>query len=66
VFDRHPYLKVVWTEFWGISWVLDELHRIDKGLKIVQRRYAGDPAILNFSSVFASDVTDNLRLSPAE
>ena len=66
VFDRHPDLKVVWTEFWGISWVLDELHRIDKGLKIVQRRYAGDPAILNFSSVFASDVTDNLQLSPSE
>ena len=32
VFERHPRLRVVWTEMWGIRWALEELARIDKRL----------------------------------
>jgi predicted TIM-barrel fold metal-dependent hydrolase len=66
VFERHPGLKVVWTEMWGIRWVLEELAQMDRRLRQVQTRYRGDPRTLNFSSVFASDVTDGLSLTPTE
>jgi predicted TIM-barrel fold metal-dependent hydrolase len=66
VFERHPRLKVVWTEMWGLRWVLEELHRIDQRLRNVQSRYANDPRILNYSSTFGSDTIDGLSLSPFE
>ncbi len=66
IFERHPALKVVWTEMWGIRWVLEELVQMDRRLRQVQTRFQGDPRILNFSSVFASEVTDGLSLTPSE
>jgi len=66
VFERHPALRAVWTEFWGIGWVLEELQWMERGLRTVQRRYAGDPGTLNFSAVFGSEATDSLSLRPAE
>jgi predicted TIM-barrel fold metal-dependent hydrolase len=66
VFERHPRLKVVWTEMWGIRWALEELQRIEKRLLNLQSRFAGDPRILNYSSTFGSPVVDGLSLSPRE
>ena len=25
VFERHPQLQVVWTEMWGLRWVVEAL-----------------------------------------
>jgi predicted TIM-barrel fold metal-dependent hydrolase len=66
VFERHPNLKVVWTEMWGLRWVLEELYRIDQRLRNVQTRYANDPRILNYSSTFGSETIDGLTLTPLE
>jgi len=66
VFERHPHLKVVWTEMWGIRWALEELDQIEKRLVNVQSRYAGDARVLNYSSTFGSDVVDGLSLKPRE
>ena len=66
VFERRPRLKVVWTEMWGIRWVLEELHRIERRLLNVQSRYAGDPRVLNYAGTFGSETTDGLSLSPTE
>lgn len=63
VFERHPALKVVWTEMWGMRWVVEDLLRIDQGLKHVQSRYSGDPLILNYASTFGSPTIDGLTLS---
>lgn len=66
VFERHPDLRFVWTEMWGMRWVLEELHRIDQRLKTVQSRYADHPSILNYSRTFGSPTVDSLTLSPLE
>ena len=66
VFERHPDLRVVWTEMWGMRWAVEELDRIDHALRIVQTRHAGDPRELNYSATFGSDAVDGLTLSPWE
>jgi predicted TIM-barrel fold metal-dependent hydrolase len=66
VFERHPRLRVVWTEMWGIRWALEELDRIEKRLVNLQSRYAGDPRVLNYSSTFGSPIVDGLSLTPRE
>jgi predicted TIM-barrel fold metal-dependent hydrolase len=62
VFERHPALAVVWTEMWGMRWVLEDLARIDHGLRITQQRVAGQPRVLNYSSTFGSPQLDALSL----
>jgi len=38
VFERHPDLQVVWTEMWGLRWVVDELAQTTLRLRNVQSR----------------------------
>jgi hypothetical protein len=57
---------VVWTEMPGLRWVVEDLERMTRQLRIVQSRYAGDPRQLNFSGVFGSATTDGLSLTPLE
>ena len=66
VFERHPDLRVVWTEMWGMRWVLEELARIEQRLTIIQSRWADDPHVLNYSSTFGSATVDSLSLTPLE
>jgi predicted TIM-barrel fold metal-dependent hydrolase len=66
VFERHPDLRVVWTEMPGLRWVVEDIERMTRQLRIVQSRYAGEPRQLNFSAVFGSPTTDGLRLTPFE
>jgi predicted TIM-barrel fold metal-dependent hydrolase len=66
VFERHPALQVVWTEMWGLRWVVEELAHMTARLRNVQSRYAGDPRALNYSQTFGSAVTDGLSLTPLE
>jgi predicted TIM-barrel fold metal-dependent hydrolase len=66
VFERHPELKVVWTEMFGLRWALDDLERMTRGLRTVQSRHAGDPHQLNFHHTFGSPTTEGLRLTPME
>jgi predicted TIM-barrel fold metal-dependent hydrolase len=66
VFDRHPELKVVWTEMPGLRWVVEDLERITRQLMVVQSRYAGDPTQLNFFRTFGSDIAERLELTPIE
>jgi predicted TIM-barrel fold metal-dependent hydrolase len=66
VFDRHPGLTVVWTEMPGLRWVVEDLERMTRQLRIVQARHARDPRQLNFSSVFGTATTDALQLTPFE
>jgi predicted TIM-barrel fold metal-dependent hydrolase len=73
VFERHPLLTFVWTEMWGVRWVLEELHRMERrlaelrseGARGVGMGRADDPRRLNFS-LFGSPVLDGLSLSPSE
>jgi predicted TIM-barrel fold metal-dependent hydrolase len=66
VFERHPTLTVVWTEMWGMRWVLEELHRIEQRLHNVQSRYADHPTYLNYARTFGSPTIDSLSLTPLE
>jgi predicted TIM-barrel fold metal-dependent hydrolase len=66
VFERHPALNVVWTEMPGLRWVVEDIERMTRQLRIVQSRHANDPRQLNFSGVFGSETTDSLRLTPFE
>jgi predicted TIM-barrel fold metal-dependent hydrolase len=66
VFERHPELQVVWTEMWGLRWVVEELAQLTLRLRNVQSRYAGQPRALNYSQTFGSPVVDGLSLSPLE
>ncbi|WP_419848795.1 amidohydrolase family protein [Candidatus Poriferisocius sp.] len=66
VFERFPDLRVVWTEMWGMRWILEELNRIDQRLRNIQSKYAGDPRTLNYAPTFGSDTVDSLSLSPIE
>lgn len=66
VFERHPDLRFVWTEMWGMRWVLEELHRIDHRLKIIQTKWADDPRVLNYARTFGSPAIDSLRSTPLE
>src|SRR5581483_11908898 len=52
VFERHPDLRFVWTEMPGLRWVVEDLERITRQLKVIQSRYASDPRQLNFASSF--------------
>ena len=56
VFERHPDLQVVWTEMWGLRWVVEELAHITLRLQNVQSacrrcREAGAP---NYQMTFGS------------
>ena len=66
VFERHPELQVVWTEMWGLRWVVEELAQMTLRLRNVQSRYAGGPRSLNYSQTFGSPVVDGLSLTPLE
>jgi predicted TIM-barrel fold metal-dependent hydrolase len=66
VFERHPELQVVWTEMWGLRWVVEELAQMTLRLRNVQSRYAGQPRALNYSQTFGSPVVDGLSLTPLE
>ena len=66
VFDRHPDLTVVWTEMPGLRWVVEDLERMTRQLRIVQSRFAGRARQLNFSMVFGTATTDALQLTPIE
>lgn len=66
VFERHPELQVVWTEMWGLRWVVEELAQMTLRLRNVQSRYAGQPRALNYSQTFGSEVVDGLSLTPLE
>jgi predicted TIM-barrel fold metal-dependent hydrolase len=66
VFERHPELQVVWTEMWGLRWVVEELAHMTPRLRNVQTRFADDPRGLNYSAVFSSPVVDSLSLTPLE
>ena len=66
VFERHPALQVVWTEMWGLRWVVEELAQMTLRLRNVQSRYAGQPRALNYSQTFGSPVVDTLSLTPLE
>jgi predicted TIM-barrel fold metal-dependent hydrolase len=66
VFERHPDLQVVWTEMWGLRWVVEELAQMTLRLRNVQSRYAGQPRSLNYSQTFGSAVVDGLSLTPLE
>ena len=66
VFDRHPELTVVWTEMPGLRWVVEDLERMTRQLRVVQSRYAHEPRQLNFSAVFGTPTTDALQLTPFE
>jgi predicted TIM-barrel fold metal-dependent hydrolase len=65
VFERHPELQVVWTEMWGLRWVVEELAQMTVRLRNVQSKYAGGPG-LNYSQTFGSPVVDGLSLTPLE
>jgi predicted TIM-barrel fold metal-dependent hydrolase len=66
VFERHPQLRVVWTEMPGLRWVVEDLERITRQLGVVQSRWASDPAQLNYHHTFGSPEVEGLRLSPLE
>jgi predicted TIM-barrel fold metal-dependent hydrolase len=66
VFDRHPDLVVIWTEMPGLRWIVEDLERMTRQLRVVQKRHAHDPRQLNFSAVFGSATTDALELTPFE
>lgn len=66
VFERHPGLRVVWTEMPGLRWVLEDLERLTRQLRVVQSRHADDPRQLNFWRTFGSPVTEGLSLTPME
>lgn len=66
VFERHPELRVVWTEMPGLRWVVEDLERITRQLQVIQSRYAGDPRQLNFWHTFGSTTTESLSLTPIE
>jgi predicted TIM-barrel fold metal-dependent hydrolase len=66
VFERHPELQAVWTEMWGLRWVVEELAQMTLRLRNVQSRFAGQPRALNYSQTFGSPVVDGLSLTPLE
>ena len=66
VFERHPDLQFVWTEMWGLRWVVEELAHMTLRLRNIQSRFAGDPRALNYSRTFGSPVVDGLSLTPLE
>lgn len=66
VFERHPDLRVVWTEMNGLRWVVEDLERITRQLRVIQSRHGADPRQLNFWRTFGSDVTEGLQLTPME
>jgi predicted TIM-barrel fold metal-dependent hydrolase len=66
VFERHPALQFVWTEMWGLRWVIEELAHMTVRLRNVQSRFAGDARALNYSNTFGSPIVDGLTLTPLE
>jgi len=66
VFERHPDLQVVWTEMWGLRWVVEVLAHMTLRLRNIQSRFADDPRALNYSLTFGSPVVDGLSLTPLE
>jgi predicted TIM-barrel fold metal-dependent hydrolase len=66
VFERHPQLQVVWTEMWGLRWVVEELVSMTQRLRNVQSRFDGAPGVLNYSRTFGSAIVDGLSLTPLE
>ena len=66
VFERHPGLQAVWTEMWGVCWVVEELAAITLRLRNVQSRYADQRGVLNYAQTFGSPTVDGLSLTPLE
>jgi len=66
VFERHPDLQAVWTEMWGLRWVVEELAHTTLRLRNVRSRRTTDPRELNYSITFGSDVVEGLSLTPLE
>jgi predicted TIM-barrel fold metal-dependent hydrolase len=66
VFEKHPDLRFVWTEMPGLRWVIEDIERMTRQLRVVQSRHANDPRQLNFSAVFGTATTDGLQLTPFE
>jgi hypothetical protein len=50
----------------GLRWVVEDLERLTRQLRIIQSRFADDPLQLNFSRVFGTATTDGLSLTPLE
>ena len=69
VFERHPDLQVVWTEMWGLRWVVEELAHITLRLQNVQAPRVGGVAEAgapNYHMTFGSPTVDGLSLTPLE
>ena len=66
VFERHPRLQAVWTEMWGLRWVVEELAHTTLRLRNVQSRFVGEPGALNYAQTFGSPTVDGLSLTPIE
>lgn len=73
VFERHPRLKVVWTETWGVRWVLEELSRMERRLpELLPGAARGrddtgrSTARPHNHSLFGTPVLEGLSLSPSE
>ena len=66
VFERHPQLQAVWTEMWGLRWVVEELASMTLRLRNVQTRFSGMPGVLNYAGTFGSPTVDGLSLTPLE
>ncbi len=69
VFERHPGLQVVWTEMWGLRWVVEELAHITLRLRNVQARPVADDAEAgapNYHMTFGSPTVEGLTLTPLE
>ena len=48
VFERHPDLRVVWTEMPGLRWAVEQLERATRQLQVVQSRFAARCATGSF------------------
>ena len=66
VFERHPDLQFVWTEMWGLRWVVEELAHMTLRLRNIQARFAGDPGCSTTTGHSGRPVVDGLSLTPLE
>ncbi len=65
-FERHPELRVVWTEIPGLRWAVEDLERMTRQLRAIQSRHAGNPRQVNYFQTFGSATTEGLSLTPLE
>ena len=66
VFERHPTLQAVWTEFWGLRWAIEDLAHMTDRLRDIHPRYLDDTHSLRRHHTFGSPVVDGLSLTPLE